>query len=192
VAAEAAPEPAAAAVTDDSVTDLPKLVTQTLSGLQRSSGGAVLASALKRAILRKDPTFNEANYGFRAFGELLRHLEGQGVIELSSGSAKGDPEVGFSEADRGEEETFALLRHVVADLQARGGPPPLSGLKDQMRKREPGFSEKAHGYGGFLQFCKAAQTRGAVEMRWDDDAEDYLLMAGAEQPAMSGGSPAGA
>ena len=192
VAAEPAPEPAAAAVTDDSVTDLPKLVTQTLSGLQRSSGGAVLASALKRAILRKDPTFNEANYGFRAFGELLRHLEGQGVIELSAGSAKGDPEVGFSEADRGEEETFALLRHVVADLQARGGPPPLSGLKDQMRKREPGFSEKAHGYGGFLQFCKAAQTRGAVEMRWDDDAEDYLLMAGAEQPAMSGGSPTGA
>ena len=55
--------------------DLEKLVTQTISGLQRSSGGAVLASTLKRALLRKDPTFSEAEYGFRAFGELLRHLE---------------------------------------------------------------------------------------------------------------------
>ena len=32
------------------------------------------ASALKRTILRKDPTFSEADYGFRGFGELLRNL----------------------------------------------------------------------------------------------------------------------
>ena len=30
----------------------------------------VLASSLKRALLRKDPTFSESDYGFRAFGEL--------------------------------------------------------------------------------------------------------------------------
>jgi len=33
----------------------------------------VLASTVKRALLRKDPTFSEAEYGFRAFGELLHH-----------------------------------------------------------------------------------------------------------------------
>ncbi len=174
---EAAESPVAddAPVGDDTAGDLTKLVTQTLSGLQRSSGGAVLASALKRAMLRKDPTFNEADHGFRAFGELLRHLESQGVIELTPGSAKGDPEVGFPESDRGEDEAFKLLRDVVSELQASNGRPPLSGLKDQMRKREPGFSEKAYGYGGFLQFCKAAQTRGVVEMTWDDDVDDYVL-----------------
>jgi uncharacterized LabA/DUF88 family protein len=155
--------------------DLTKLVTQTLSGLQRSSGGAVLASTLKRAMLRKDPTFNEADYGFRAFGELLRHLEDRKVIELSSGVAKGDPEVGFPEAGTGEEHAFALLHDVAADLQEGEGPPPLSGLKNQLRKREPDFSEKAFGFGGFLQFCKAARTRGIVSMRWDDDADDYVL-----------------
>ena len=32
--------------------------------------GAVIASTLKRTLLRKDPTFSEADYGFRAFGEL--------------------------------------------------------------------------------------------------------------------------
>ena len=157
--------------------DLERLVTQTLSGLQRSSGGAVLASTLKRAILRKDPTFSEADYGFRAFGELMRHLENRKVIELSTGSAKGDPEVGFPEAGSNEEDAFALLRSVVADLEADQGPPPLSGLKDQLRKRQPEFSEKSFGFGGFLQFCKAARTRGLIDMEWDDAADDYVLTA---------------
>jgi uncharacterized protein (TIGR00288 family) len=155
--------------------DLTKLVTQTLSGLQRSSGGAVLASTLKRAMLRKDPTFNEADYGFRAFGELLRHLEDRKVIELSAGPTKGDPEVGFPETGAGEDDAFSLLRDVVADLQRSDGPPPLSGLKNQLRKRQPDFSEKAFGFNGFLQFCKAARTRGIVAMEWDDEADDYVL-----------------
>ena len=155
--------------------DLTKLVTQTLSGLQRSSGGVVLASTLKRAILRKEPTFNEADYGFRAFGELLRHLEQRRVIELAPGSAKGDPEVGFPETSSGEDQAFALLHDVVAELEAEDGPPPLSGLKDQLRKRKPGFSEKEFGFGGFLQFCKAARTRGVLDMDWDEDADDYVL-----------------
>ena len=155
--------------------DLAKLVSQTLGGLQRSSGGAVLASTLKRALLRKDPTFSEADYGFRAFGELLRHLEDRNVIELSPGSATGDPEVGFPEDASDEEEAFRLLHDVVADLAAGGQPPPLSGLKDQLRKRRPGFSEKAFGFGGFLQFCKAARTRGIVRMEWDENVDDYVL-----------------
>jgi uncharacterized LabA/DUF88 family protein len=156
--------------------DLAPLITQTLAGLQRSSGGAVLASTLKRALLRKDPTFSEADYGFRAFGELLRHLEAKRVIELSSGSAKGDPEVGFPEESRSEEDAFELLRSVVADLErAQGSPPPLSGLKNELRKRRSQFSEKEFGFGAFLQFCKAARARGIVSMRWSDQADDYVL-----------------
>ena len=157
------------------ISDLSKLVTQTLAGLQRSSGGAVLASSLKRAMLRKDPTFSEADYGFRAFGELMRHLEDEKLVELSPGTAKGDPEVGFPEQGSSEETAFELLRSVVTQLQEQEGPPPLSGLKDQLRKRQPSFSEKAFGFGGFLQFCKAARTRGIVKMEWDEDVDDYVL-----------------
>ena len=58
--------------------DLGALVARTLAGLQRHTDGPVLASRVKRAILRKDPTFDEADYGFRGFGELLRHLETSG------------------------------------------------------------------------------------------------------------------
>ena len=104
-----------------------------MAGLQRSSSGAVTASTLKRTLLRKDPTFNEADYGFRAFGELLRHLAGHNVVELSEGSAKGDPDVTLPEhGDR--EAAFGLLRSVVFDLAGNDGSVALSGLKNQVRK----------------------------------------------------------
>ena len=160
--------------------DLGVLVTQTLSGLERNSEGPVVASTLKRTILRKDPTFSETNYGFRGFVELLRNLEGKGLIELSPGPAKGDPEVGFPTDTADENAAFDLLRTVVTRLAASGAV-HLSGLKTQLRKVEPGFSEKRFGYGGFLQFCKAAGARGIIEMEWDDQADDYLVRPGAAE-----------
>jgi hypothetical protein len=155
------------------IDELAVRVAQTVAGLQRSGGGAVLASTVKRALLRKDPTFSEADYGFRAFGELLRHLAERNVIEVTEGSAKGDPVVSLP-AQGGETEAFELLREVV---EAQDGPVQLSGLKNKVRKVKPGFTEKAFGYGGFLQFARAAATQGVVTLAWDDDADDYLLTA---------------
>jgi uncharacterized protein (TIGR00288 family) len=154
---------------------LQTLVTRTLTGLQRSGTEGVRASSLKRAILRRDPTFNEADYGFRAFGELLRSLEAGGVVVLRPSGAAGDPEVTLPDRVGGEDEAFALLAEVVAQAEKRAGPPHLSGLKDRMRKRQPDFTEKRFGYATFLQFAKAAQARGIISMDWDDAAEDYLV-----------------
>jgi uncharacterized protein (TIGR00288 family) len=149
-------------------------VAQTVAGMQNSSGGTVTASTLKRALLRKDPTFSEADYGFRAFGELLRHLADDNVVELTNGSAKGDPEVTLPEF--GDRQTaYGLLRSVVLDLAGPGGAVALSGLKNQVRKIEPGFTEKKLGYRSFLQFTKAAATAGAVDLTWSPDADDYLV-----------------
>jgi uncharacterized protein (TIGR00288 family) len=155
---------------------LERLLTRTLAGIQSSSAGPVQASNLKRALLRKDPTFSEADYGFRGFRELLRHLADNKVITLTSGSAPGDPEVDFPSAPRDEDSAFQLLRTTVKELMEElGVDPPLSGLKDQLRKREPDFSEKDLGYSGFLQFCKAAVTKDVVEMDWEDEDEEYYL-----------------
>ena len=165
-------EPVAEQTAD--VDELAVRVAQTVSGLQRSSGGTVLASTIKRALLRKDPTFGEAEYGFRAFGELIRYLAERGVIELAEGSAKGDPEVSLP-VHGGETEAFELLGSVVAGLQAKGQVAHLSGLKNKVRKVQPGFSEKTFGYGGFLQFAKAAATQGVITLEWDAEDEDYVL-----------------
>ncbi|WP_027342040.1 PIN domain-containing protein [Hamadaea tsunoensis] len=178
----AAPAPAAEpevevhAEEDTNARDIDSLavsVAQTVAGMQGSSGGPVSASTLKRTLLRKDPTFNEADYGFRAFGELLRYLAEHNIVELVSGSAQGDPQVSLPEhGDR--EAAFGLLRTVVTEL-TRTGPVALSGLKNQLRRTEPDFSEKKLGYRSFLQFCKAAATSGTVDLRWDAGADDYLL-----------------
>jgi len=149
-------------------------LAQTLAGLQRSTGGGVRSSSLKRALLRKDPTFNEADHGFRAFGELLRHLAERNVFALEGSDAQGDPTVDFPEAGN-EAAGFALLHDVVAELQRAGTVPVLSGLKNRMQKRQRNFSERRHGFSGFLQFVRAAAARGFVELEWDDDLDDYRL-----------------
>jgi len=127
-AATPSEEPDAEVVKPAEETDLDALVTRTLVGLSRSSGGPVLASMLKRAILRKEPTFSEADHGFRTFGELLRTLAERSVVEVQQGSAPGDPEVTIP-ADGGDEDAaFALLRDTVERLSAKG---PVSGVRSR-------------------------------------------------------------
>jgi uncharacterized protein (TIGR00288 family) len=176
-AEEAASPPAAASSSQkQDLRKLERLITRTLSGIQSSSAGSVQASNLKRALLRKDPTFSEQDFGFRGFRELLRHLEEQSVITLTEGTAPGDPEVDFPSAPRDEDAAFQLLRDTVKELMVElGGDPPLSGLKDQLRKRQPDFSEKDLGYSGFLPFCKAAVTKDVVEMDWEEEDQEYYL-----------------
>ena len=139
------------------VDKLAVLIAQTVAGLERSTGGAVIASTLKRTLLRKDPTFSEADYGFRAFGELLRHLAERNVVELVEGSAKGDPEVSLPEHGDGETEAFGLLRAVVGDpAGGEGGPPALSGLKNQVRKTDPTSARRSSATAGS---CSSAGRR---------------------------------
>lgn len=175
-AAARSTEPPAPAPSGPDRDDLGALVARTLAALQRHTDGPVLASRLKRAILRTDPTFDEADHGFRGFGELLRHLETERVVELRPGSAQGDPEVVFAQGES-EEDAFRLLVDVVTQLQRGGGRPQLSGLKNQLRKQQPDFSEKRYGFNTFLSFTRAARARGLIEMDWDDGVGDYLLRA---------------
>jgi uncharacterized LabA/DUF88 family protein len=154
---------------------LEALITSTLTGLLRTGEGQVRASALKRALLRKDPTFTEADYGFRAFGELLRYLTERKTVVLDDEGAIGDPVVTFPAKGRGEQEAFGMLADVVSNLQESGERVSLSGLKNEIRKHDAGFSERRYGYSGFLQFVKAAQARGFIEFAWDEDADDYVL-----------------
>ena len=155
--------------------ELQRQLTQTLAGLKQSGAEPVLASSLKRALLRKDPTFAESDYGFRAFRELLGQAERNGIVTLTEGQAPGDPAVDFPEAGGQADKAFDLLRATLLDLQGDDEEVPLSGLKDQIRKRDPRWSEKDFGYAGFLQFVKAAAAKGIVNMEWDDAEGDYFL-----------------
>ena len=115
--------------------DLGVLVTQTLAGLERSASGPVLASMLKRAILRKDPTFSETNYGFRSFGELLRHLADRGVGRAHARAApRATPRSASRRRRRRSRRRSSCCATAVGRLTEKSGPPHLSGLKTQLRK----------------------------------------------------------
>ncbi len=151
---------------------LDRLVTRTLAGLLRSEGNSVRSSTLKRALLRKNSTFSEGDYGFRSFGEAMRNLAERDVVKLNTGVSDGDPMVAFPDAGRGEATAFELLASTVNQL-SNGEPAPLSGLKDEMRKADAKFSEKRYGYSGFLQFVKAASAAGVVGLEFDEETGSY-------------------
>lgn len=150
--------------------DVAALVTTTLAGIQRSTDGTVRSSSLKRALLRKDPTFSEADHGFRGFGELLRHLASNSIVDLNEDESRGDPMVDFPKSGADTKE-FDLLAKVLSS----GGSQPLSGLKDQLRKKQSDFNERRLGYSGFLRFVQAAAARGVVTLNWDDESGDYVV-----------------
>ena len=130
------------------------LVTSTLAGLS-SSSGTVRSSALKRALLRKDPTFSEAELGFRTFGALLASLAEKGLVELTG---TGDPEVSLSGS------SGAQVDELLATLVKEEGPIPLTGLKTALRKRDADFSERNLGYRNFNSFVTAAEARGVIKI----------------------------
>jgi len=138
----------------------PTLILSTLAGLE-ASADRVLASTLKRAVLRKDPTFSESELGHRSFGSLLRALAGDGLITLEG---TGDPQVSLGDSAAGRADE--LLGAVVAEA----GKVPLTGLKDALRNADPDFSERRLGYRNFGSFVRAAEARGLIRITGKDDA----------------------
>ncbi len=173
------PEPEAQPAADASTRDvdtLAVLVAQTVAGLQRSSSGGSpprLSSGpcFARTLRSTRPTTDSA-----PLANSCATSPSSNVVELVDGPATGDPEVTLPEhGDR--EAAFNLLRSVVVDLAGSDGSVALSGLKNQLRRVRPDFSEKKLGYRSFLQFCRAAATTGVVDLQWSADADDYLLTA---------------
>ena len=132
---------------DESPTDIAevsRLTTQTLSGLQRSLDGPVLSSMIKRSILRKDPTFSEGDYGFRTWGELMRHLGDAGRRRTSAQRRAGRPRRGFPVERRGTRtRAFDVLRNdVVAELAEEERPATAVGAEERATQAPPRTSAR--------------------------------------------------
>lgn len=137
------------------------IVIATLAGLT-SSSATVRSSTLKRAILRKDPTFSEADQGFRNFGGLLSSLQDEGLVALEG---TGDPIVSMSGSSAAE-KADALLTSLIAEV----GEIPLNGLKTALRKADSEFSERRLGYRNFGAFVRAAEARNLIKVSGKSDA----------------------
>ena len=68
-----------------------ELAVETFDALvgERGDSGKIWASMLKEAIKRRKPDFNEAYYGFRAFGNLLEEAQARGLLEFGRDEKSG-------------------------------------------------------------------------------------------------------
>jgi len=68
-----------------------ELAVETFEALvaERGDSGKIWASILKQAIKRRKPDFNEAYYGFRAFGNLLDEAQARGFFEVGRDEKSG-------------------------------------------------------------------------------------------------------
>jgi len=87
-----------------------ELATETFDALvaERGDSGKIWASALKDAIKRRKPDFNESYYGFRAFGNLLEEARARGLLEIGRDEKSGTfvyRSAGVGEGAGGESET---------------------------------------------------------------------------------------
>lgn len=137
------------------------VVLTTLAGLEESTTGPVRSSALKRAVLRKNPTFSESDLGFRSFKGLVRGLADQGFVSLDG---KGDPIVSIS-GSKALEEADALLVSVVTGAKTV----PYTGLKDALLKADKTFSEQNLGFRNFGSFVRSAEARSLIRVTGKND-----------------------
>lgn len=68
-----------------------EMVVETFEALmaERGDSGKIWASALKDALKRRKPDFNESYYGFRAFGNLLDEAQSRGFLEVGREEKSG-------------------------------------------------------------------------------------------------------
>ena len=165
--------------------DLDVLVTQTLSGLERSTrwpGPRVDAEAHDPAqgsdVQRGRPTASAASAS----------CCGTSPSAASSSSPTGTRQ-GRSRRSRfphaGRRRGRRVRAPALGRRQAHGevGPPHLSGLKNQCASRSPTSARSASATAASCSSRKAAAQRGLVEMEFDDDADDYVVRPGTDTPA---------
>jgi len=65
------------------------LVLETAEGLLAERGERVWGSMIKQTLKRRRPGFNESNYGFRSFSDLLQDAEDRGLLDLEMDERSG-------------------------------------------------------------------------------------------------------
>lgn len=69
------------------------LLVESLYALQRNNVELILPSNLKQTMLRKNPAFNEAQFGFKSFGKYLEAAQQKGLIRLGTDEKSGTHKV---------------------------------------------------------------------------------------------------
>ncbi|MCP2513727.1 NYN domain-containing protein [Achromobacter mucicolens] len=149
-----------------------EMVVETFEALmaERGDSGKIWASALKDALKRRKPDFNESYYGFRAFGNLLEEAQSRGFLEVGreekSGTYVYRDSTGDAPSIRGGQAHGAGPADVVTD----NGEAPAAGGRNARKSRG---GRKAEG-------GRAAGSQGEGADRDETGAAPEALAEGAD------------
>jgi uncharacterized protein (TIGR00288 family) len=98
-----------------------ELLVETLNGIQKDGPGSVLAGLVKQSMQRKEPAFDEADYGYGTFARFLESAQDKGLVRVvrdkKAGGYRVDQPGSTDVPDEVQEET-ETLEHPVLDGEA--------------------------------------------------------------------------
>lgn len=72
------------------------LLVETLSGIQKDDPAPVLGGLIKQSMQRKEPSFDETEYGYSGFARFLEAARGRGLVSLNRDQKAGGYRVGLA------------------------------------------------------------------------------------------------
>ncbi len=136
-----------------------KLLLSSLDELSRQYGEPPRAGQVKSAMIRLDPSFSEANFGFRRFTDFVRANDDL-VDIINHKGHDGDIRISLSEGHGRQasltlEVARQLLLDAVNELRAQGHSKPSAALlKARLVQQSSDFDEKRLGYKNFADFLR--------------------------------------
>ncbi len=131
-----------------------EMVVETFEALmaERGDSGKIWASALKDALKRRKPDFNESYYGFRAFGNLLEEAQSRGFLEVGREEKSGTYVYRDGSDDASSEPSGDANGASAADGAADAPEAPSAGGRNSRksrggRKTAGGRTAGSHGEG---------------------------------------------
>lgn len=105
---------------------------------ERGDSGKIWASALKQAIKRRKPDFNEAYFGFRTFGNLLEEAQSRGLLEIGRNDKSGAYVYRSGRATAGSDAAVAPSMTARVSIDVIGGSAAADGDGGKHEKRRKG------------------------------------------------------
>lgn len=114
-----------------------EMVVETFEALmaERGDSGKIWASALKDALKRRKPDFNESYYGFRAFGNLLEEAQSRGFLEVGREEKSGTYVYRDSTGDAPSIRSGQAHGAGPADVVTDNGEAPAAGGRNARKSR---------------------------------------------------------
>ncbi len=116
---------------------------------------------------------------FIYYDDLVRAEPAQRRRRTPSGSAPARP-AGEESKGPSLEKAFDLVSETLEAITAeRGADEPIWGsmIKQAIKRRHPGFNERAHGFRSFNDLLLEAQKRGLLKLQADEKSGGYTVRA---------------